>query len=218
MRKLTLLLTSCTLLLLPLHQLRAATNLVPLPQRTGFRTNLPPTLLSAPKTNLSPRPPAAARTNLPGTAVRSGSKTNVPPSASAAAQKRSAIVETLRRLQSSPTFYPVAAIVLCLLVLLVFRAFTPKSKTPDKVRPQLAGSKAARAPTRKAGISPVHACNVLDVGPEARQVWQFEARAGNYVLNREQTCLEGERLAPKLVGKDWRSLFQTKLNIAWLPP
>ena len=63
-----------------------------------------------------------------------------------------------------------------------------------------------------------HSCNVLQVGPEARQVWQFDARNGGFVLNREQTSMAGEPLPSRLIAKDWRTLWQQKLNVAWLPP
>ena len=38
------------------------------------------------------------------------------------------------------------------------------------------------------------------------------------MLNREQTSSASEPLPAKLVAKDWRSLWQRKLNVAWLPP
>ncbi len=63
-----------------------------------------------------------------------------------------------------------------------------------------------------------HSCNVLQVSAEARQIWQFDARNGAFVLNRQQTSFAGEPLPAKLVAKDWRTLWQPKLNIAWLPP
>jgi hypothetical protein len=63
-----------------------------------------------------------------------------------------------------------------------------------------------------------HSCNVLKVGAEARQLWQFDARDGGFVLNREQTSFEGEPLPAHIVNKDWRALWQPKLNVAWLAP
>jgi hypothetical protein len=59
---------------------------------------------------------------------------------------------------------------------------------------------------------------VLQVGAQARQLWQFDARGRGFVLNREQTSFAGEPLPARLVTKDWRSLWQRKLNVAWLPP
>lgn len=62
-----------------------------------------------------------------------------------------------------------------------------------------------------------HSCNVLHVGPADRQVWQFDARSAAFAMNREQTLADGEALPYAVVTKTWRSLWQKKLNIAWLP-
>lgn len=59
-------------------------------------------------------------------------------------------------------------------------------------------------------------CNVLSVGPEARRLWQFDG--GSFNLNREQTSRPGEPLPVGPATKSWSSLWQKKLNIAWLPP
>lgn len=71
---------------------------------------------------------------------------------------------------------------------------------------------------RAQGARVVQSANVLQVAPQARHIWQFDARNGGFSLNRHQTTQNGEALPSGLVGKDWRSLFQKKLNIAWLPP
>jgi len=63
-----------------------------------------------------------------------------------------------------------------------------------------------------------YACNVLQVGPETRQIWQFDARNGGFALNRQQITMPGEPLPKNLIARDLRSLFQRKLNVAWLPP
>ena len=47
---------------------------------------------------------------------------------------------------------------------------------------------------------------------------QFDARNNRFALIRAQTTPAGAPLPAKAVRKDWRSLFQHKLNIAWLPP
>jgi hypothetical protein len=65
---------------------------------------------------------------------------------------------------------------------------------------------------------PYHSCNVLHVGPQSRLLWQFDARNGGFVLNRQQVTMPGEPLPLSLVARDLRSLFQRKLNVAWLPP
>ncbi len=58
--------------------------------------------------------------------------------------------------------------------------------------------------------------NVLDVRPEARKLWQFST-SGNFPLLREVTSKNGEVLPGNLVAKNWRSIWQPKLNIAWIP-
>jgi hypothetical protein len=63
-----------------------------------------------------------------------------------------------------------------------------------------------------------NSCNVLQVAPDANRVWRFDAKGGNFVLDREQKTPVGEPLPPRLVAKSWSMLWQKKLNVAWLPP
>jgi hypothetical protein len=63
-----------------------------------------------------------------------------------------------------------------------------------------------------------HSCNILYVAPDANRLWQFDAKGGGFVLNREHTGVPGQPLPPKFVEKSWTSLWQPKLNVAWLPP
>jgi hypothetical protein len=122
----------------------------------------------------------------------------------------------LKRLEANRAFYPaLVGIAVCLGALFLARAFT--TKKPEANLTPSPAVKVAPKPTLKAG-SAVHSCNVLEVGPQARQLWQFEARSGGFVLNREHTALDGESLPSRIVSKDWRALFQRKLNVAWLPP
>jgi hypothetical protein len=61
-----------------------------------------------------------------------------------------------------------------------------------------------------------HSCNILQTAPGANRLWQFDARSG--ALSRETTSAAGQPLPAKFVGKSWTSLWQPKLNVAWLPP
>ncbi len=209
----------------------AASNTIPLPTRMGPRTNLTPpfprpmlrpgaigrTNVAPAITNLlRPTPAAAAapRTNAPalsrGTnvAAAKGATTNAPGAAGSLWQRAQA-------LRASPWFLPVIiGVLVCLAVLLLVRAFTGGKKAEAPGLQPLRTS-AAKAGGRRTGI---HSCNVLELGEDSRQVWQFDTRGGKYILSREHTCLDGEGLPRKLVSKDWRILFQPKLNIAWLPP
>jgi hypothetical protein len=48
-------------------------------------------------------------------------------------------------------------------------------------------------------------------------LWQFDARNGGFTPNRDQVVAAGEALPYAAVTKTWRSLWQPKLNVAWLP-
>jgi hypothetical protein len=62
-----------------------------------------------------------------------------------------------------------------------------------------------------------HSCNVLHSGSERKTLWQFATGGGKNALQREEAKLPNEPLPPKAVDKDWHTLFQPKLNVAWLP-
>lgn len=103
----------------------------------------------------------------------------------------------------------------CVGALLLF-ASKPKSKAGEKAAME---QPILHRPTKaSARNKPYNSCNVLQIGPQSRQIWQFDARNGSFVLNRQQVSMPGEPLPPSLVAKDIRSLFQRKLNVAWLPP
>src|SRR5260221_2369201 len=61
-----------------------------------------------------------------------------------------------------------------------------------------------------------HSCNVLQSRGKARKLWQFSA-GGKIALQREVAALPAEPLPPNLIFKDWQTLFQPKLNVAWVP-
>jgi len=64
-----------------------------------------------------------------------------------------------------------------------------------------------------------NSCNVLQVAPGANRLWQFDAKGGAFVPGgREVAGAPGQPLPAKYVAKSWTSLWQPKLNIAWLPP
>ena len=93
----------------------------------------------------------------------------------------------------------------------------PKSASVEKTAPEEAV--VVHKPVKTvAAQKPYHSCNILQFGPQSRQIWQFDARNGGFVLNRQQITMPGEPLPATLVAKDLRSIFQRKLNVAWLPP
>ena len=63
-----------------------------------------------------------------------------------------------------------------------------------------------------------HSCNVLHLGADARQLWQFGIGNGHVAAHTEQRLAPPALLPGRLVNKDWSTLWRGKLNIAWLPP
>jgi len=58
-------------------------------------------------------------------------------------------------------------------------------------------------------------CNVFQVDRGARHLWQFSSK---FAIQKEEAKLANESLSPKLYDKDWQTLFNPRLNVAWLPP
>jgi hypothetical protein len=63
-----------------------------------------------------------------------------------------------------------------------------------------------------------HSCNILNFAPDAKRLWQFDAKGDNYVLARETRVAHVEPIPAKLITKSWTSLWQPRLNVACLPP
>ncbi len=96
------------------------------------------------------------------------------------------------------------------------RARTPEITAEKAESTEMAATSMAKAAQRSA-IKRWRSCNVLQIGPERRQLWGFIAARGGFSLNQEQTIPAADPLPLKVVAKDWKTLFQPKLNIAWLP-
>jgi hypothetical protein len=64
----------------------------------------------------------------------------------------------------------------------------------------------------------LHSCNVLETTPAERHLWHFSVERDDVKLQREERIAGKAPLPEKVVAKDWRELFQPKLNVAWLPP
>ena len=62
-----------------------------------------------------------------------------------------------------------------------------------------------------------HTCNVLQLGSETRRLWRFSPGGEDVRLEAHGRYPVGQPLPPSQIRKDWRSLYQTKLNVAWLP-
>ncbi|HEV2327402.1 MAG TPA: hypothetical protein VGY56_01290 [Verrucomicrobiae bacterium] len=59
-------------------------------------------------------------------------------------------------------------------------------------------------------------CNIFHAAFDSNRLWQFEAK-GNFKLHREARLANDTPMPGKLVAKSWTSLWQPKLNVAWLP-
>ncbi|MDB6056175.1 MAG: hypothetical protein JWO95_19 [Verrucomicrobiales bacterium] len=59
--------------------------------------------------------------------------------------------------------------------------------------------------------------NVLQTTPGGRQLWRFNASGTGFAFAEEQRLSASEPIPSDIVGKDWRTLLRSKLNIAWLP-
>jgi hypothetical protein len=62
-----------------------------------------------------------------------------------------------------------------------------------------------------------NSCNILHLAPDTKRLWQFDAKGKNFVLGREVRVPHAEPMPGNLVAKSWSSLWQPKLNVAWLP-
>jgi hypothetical protein len=63
-----------------------------------------------------------------------------------------------------------------------------------------------------------HSCNILQIVSDANCLWHFEAKGGGFALNREHRGALDQPLPSRSIAKSWSSLWQPRLNIAWLPP
>ncbi|MEW6307113.1 MAG: hypothetical protein AB1705_26920 [Verrucomicrobiota bacterium] len=66
-------------------------------------------------------------------------------------------------------------------------------------------------------MASVNSCNVLELGGEQRRLWRFSTSGDKVNLAGEVPATPPAALPEKWVRKDWHSLFQRTLNIAWLP-
>jgi len=157
--------------------------------------------------------PRDSRTNA---IASTGSKTNAIPQ-TLWNQKKAQLVHLYQQLKGTPAYYPVVlGAPVCLILAIIFLSRFLNAKA-DKQRAEasLRAPSLASRPVKKEAH--VHSCNVLQMAGDAQHLWRFQADNGGFTLDRQQTTLTGELLPAKLVAKDWRTLFQNKLNIVWLP-
>jgi hypothetical protein len=161
--------------------------------------------------------PGTVKTNPTAVVRPASSKTNTVAAAKPAGTNASpSLVESIRRLPAHRAFYPVViGLAVGLAALLLFRVLRSKpQKTEASLTTELAPKMAPRPLAKRSSKVGFYSCTVLQATPDARKLWQFDSR---FALSRDQTSLSGEALPPSTV-KDWRSIWQRKLNIAWLAP
>ena len=202
----------------------SGTNAATATPRPVVRTNR--VAAAPPGAKANPAPAALRsfpRTNVAAAAPRPGARTNVVAATRPALAKASSgMADQLRRLMASKYFYPVVTVVaFCVAfgAVSLFQFFKSKSRKAAQTLPAEVTPKPAGRPViKKARKVPIHSCNVLQVAADARHLWQFAARGKSFALSREQTSFASEALPAGVIGKDWRNLWQRKVNIAWLPP
>jgi len=172
------------------------------------------------KTPATPTTSQVARTN-----VRTAALTNAPAVKPSGTNFVSSLQTRLQQLKQHRAFYPAAVAIPFLLglILLWLSARPRKDRTATGGATTAAATPAAIPSTsartrKKARAANVQQCNVLHAAGDTRHLWQFGVRGGRVSLHRDQRTAPGESLPLHLVQKDWRSLWQKKLNVAWLPP
>ncbi len=170
----------------------------------------PPT--AGPRVLASSNTPAAKVGTNPATAGAAPVKAGT--NQTSAAFSKFASGEFFKEWPSHPAFYPaIGALVAVFLTLLIRRVAKDRQRKLE--RP--AGASAA-LPGRDQPAKRAQGCNILQWSEGQRRLWHFDLRGGGVTLGREQISAEAGPLPARLVGKDWRSLYQRKLNVAWLPP
>lgn len=95
---------------------------------------------------------------------------------------------------------------------LVAEAAAVQANQSVAVVPELATPK-----TQKRKAKRWASCNIIAVGAEARRLWSFTMGRNGFNVGQQATIPSAQSLPAKTVGRDWRNLFQRKLNVAWLP-
>ena len=172
----------------------------------------------AARTNLTAKP-GLARTNAILATKQAPGKTNVAAGSQGFfSRTKTQTMDSFHRLQGTRAFYPVViGVPICLVLagIFLFKSVKTKSRRAQSAASELQAPSIVSRRAKK--LARVHSCNILQIGAEARHLWQFEAQDGGFSLNRQLTSLPGEGLPSRLVVKSWRALFQPKLNVAWLP-
>jgi hypothetical protein len=112
---------------------------------------------------------------------------------------------------------PIVLLFIGLNLLLKSRSGTKAGEAVSST-PEADGAPAVSPPARSGAVrkQTLSSCNVLYSGADRREVWHFDAHR-NFHLSRGQVVTLDEELPAGMVQKTWGSLWQPKLNVAWLP-
>ena len=104
---------------------------------------------------------------------------------------------------------------------LVGKGWKKSPAAPDTVPLKASAPPAALPPPPPPPAPPENrhwsTCNILHLAPDAKRLWQFDAKGKGFALAREQRVPHADALPASWVAKSWTSLWQPKLNVAWLP-
>jgi hypothetical protein len=124
-------------------------------------------------------------------------------------------LHTVKSFHPGTGFYQIVGLLGFVLVIVVALKFRKPKPTGENAAAEAAAKAAAKLRRRQGAV---HSCNVVDAGADARKLWQFDARSGGFVLGREHTVSAADLLPQAAIARGWGSLWQRKLNVAWLPP
>ncbi len=186
----------------------------------GSKTNALTNAVAAKKAGIPPTPappPQASAAKPPQPGAKPGATGTNAAARLAGTNNVAGLTGMIQRWKANRAFYPILGGVLLVvaggLLIWVFSSGKKKTEATESLTPTIL-SKPAKG---RAGSLKFVSCNVLREGGESRQLWQFDTRNNRFALDREVNTPASTTLPRRGIVKDWRNLWQKKLNVAWLP-
>jgi hypothetical protein len=133
-------------------------------------------------------------------------------SATTNAPVSSGLWQRIQQLPSNQAFLPALGLVLLGIILFLVALRSKQSGQAGTESGTAAPLLSARAKPTK----PVTSLNVLCLGADGGELWNFASRSKAFVMTREHK-LSAQQGMPASVARNWKELWQPKLNVAWLP-